>query len=164
SGTAATSAYLGCHSAATMTFDLCQEFDITSPDPAAGAVVLAVDSTLVGYLRSKHKGGARVKLATATVAPPGAGGAPLVLSHPPPAGGGAGRPPAPPPRPPAAGPADAAGALPADGPVRDRGGLRRALRRPRGGRLLPRRRPGRPVRPAARPVPGGVEEGVRLQH
>ena len=83
SGTTAASAYLGCRSDASMTVDLYQEFEVAASDPSAGLVVFQLDSTLVGALRSKHKGGARVRTASATISPLGAPCAPLALSHPP---------------------------------------------------------------------------------
>jgi hypothetical protein len=82
SGAAAASAYLGCHSAANETFELTQEFEVSCDDPSARTVALTLDSTLLGYLRSKHKSGARVKLATASVVPLGCASPPLALSHP----------------------------------------------------------------------------------
>jgi hypothetical protein len=84
SGTTAASAYLGCRSSARMTMDLAQEFEVASSGPSDGFVAFDLDSKLVGYLRSKDRGGARVTLASATLAPLGCDNCvPVVLSHPP---------------------------------------------------------------------------------
>jgi hypothetical protein len=82
SGATAASAYLGCRSTANETFELTQEFEISSNDPSIRTVALTLESTLLGYLRSKHKSGARVKLATASVVPLGCDCAPMIATHP----------------------------------------------------------------------------------
>ena len=79
SGSVAANAFLGGASAATETFHLEQEFEIAGPAPAR----LTLDSALVGFVRSKHKAGACVKLARAKVCPVGAPDSPLVAVHPP---------------------------------------------------------------------------------
>ena len=70
-------AYLGFHSASVHEVTLVQEFDVASSDPNAGQVLLSLDASLKGYLRSRHKGMACVRLASATVAPAAGGYTPL---------------------------------------------------------------------------------------
>jgi len=73
-------AYLGFHSASVHEVTLVQEFDVASTDPKGGQVLLTLDGSLKGYLRSRHKGMACVRLASATVAPAAGGYAPLAVS------------------------------------------------------------------------------------
>ena len=81
-GTAAANAHLGCTGSACETFHLVQEFEITCSDPAVKTVSLTLDSSLVGYVRSRHKAGAQMKLATAVVAPVNWDDSPLSVGHP----------------------------------------------------------------------------------
>jgi hypothetical protein len=83
SGSVAANAFLGHTSTATETFHLEQEFAVECSDPAAASVRLTLDSALVGFVRSKHKAGAGVKLASARVCPLGSPETPLVVVHPP---------------------------------------------------------------------------------
>src|SRR5438552_5816442 len=55
-GSVAANANLGHTGAATETFHLVQEFEITCSDTRVSAVGLTLDSALVGFVRSKHKG------------------------------------------------------------------------------------------------------------
>src|SRR4051794_16436333 len=48
-GTAAAHCFVGCHSAGIQTFDLVQDFEVTSTDPEVRDVVLSLESTLNGY-------------------------------------------------------------------------------------------------------------------
>ena len=57
------------HSEKTPSFSVNQEFDITSTDSSVSQVILTLDSALVGFVRSKHKGSACVQVASVTVAP-----------------------------------------------------------------------------------------------
>jgi hypothetical protein len=83
SGSVAANAFL-CHtSAATETFHLEQEFEVECSDSATEFVRLTLDSSLVGFVRSKHKAGACVKMASAKVCLPGAPDTPLIVVHPP---------------------------------------------------------------------------------
>jgi hypothetical protein len=82
-GTPAADSYLGCASSATQTFHLVQEFEIACSDPSVKTVVLTLDSSLVGYVRSTRKAGACVRLASAAVTPESWEGTPVGLTHPP---------------------------------------------------------------------------------
>ena len=82
SGSVAANAYLGCPGSATETFQLVQEFEISSPDPSVTQLTLTLDSALVGYIRSRHNAGASMRLAGVKVCPVGWPESPLVLSHP----------------------------------------------------------------------------------
>ena len=83
SGTAAANAYLGCPGSASETFHLVQEFELTCSDPAVSRAELTLDIALVGFVRSKHKAGAAVVLASAKVCPAAWDGSPLAFAHPP---------------------------------------------------------------------------------
>src|SRR5205085_30714 len=63
-GTVAANAHLGSTGAAVETFHLVREFEITCSDPNVKHVSLTLDSALVGYVRSRHKAGASMKMAT----------------------------------------------------------------------------------------------------
>jgi hypothetical protein len=82
-GLTAANSHLGCTSSASQCFRLIQEFEITCSDPKVTSVVLALDSVLAGYVRSKHKAGACVRLANASVRPASWDSTPLVIAHPP---------------------------------------------------------------------------------
>jgi hypothetical protein len=81
-GTPAADSYLGCTSSAVQTFRLVQEFEVSCSDPSVNTVSLALESTLVGYVRSFRKAGACARLAGVTVTPASWSGSPLTLSHP----------------------------------------------------------------------------------
>jgi hypothetical protein len=72
--------FFGAESIATQSFVLVQEFDVASP--SASAVTLNLESSLVGFVRGKHKGSACVRLASAMVAPSGSATAVVSLAHP----------------------------------------------------------------------------------
>lgn len=82
-GASAANAYLGCTGTASESFQLVQEFEITSTDPSARWVVLTLDSALTGFVRSKGRASARVRRADISVTPCDWVGPPLTLAHPP---------------------------------------------------------------------------------
>jgi hypothetical protein len=83
SGSVAANAFL-CHtSSATETFHLEQEFEIECSDSATSYVRLTMESALVGFVRSKYKAGAGVKVASAKIFVAGSPETPLVVNHPP---------------------------------------------------------------------------------
>ena len=79
-GVAGAHTFVGLCSASAHEITLTQEFDITSTDPRVGQVSVAVEGTLQGYLRSRHKGSACLKLASATIAPASGGYTPFSLA------------------------------------------------------------------------------------
>ena len=81
-GGAGASVFLGCESSAVQVIRVTQEFDISCTDSKIGQVVLTLESTLKGFIRSKHKASACVRAASVSIAPAGWQGAPLCLSHP----------------------------------------------------------------------------------
>jgi hypothetical protein len=81
-GAAGANVFLGAESEATESIQVTQEFDVTSSNPAISQVVLTLESSLNGFIRSKHKGTASVRLASATIAPAGYPSAPLYVSYP----------------------------------------------------------------------------------
>jgi hypothetical protein len=81
-GTVAANAHLGTTGTAAETFHLVQEFEITSSDPKVTRVSLTLDSALVGYVRSRHKAGASMKLAAAMIRPANWDNSPLAVAHP----------------------------------------------------------------------------------
>jgi hypothetical protein len=81
-GTAAANAHLGSTGIAVETFHLVQEFEITCSDPNVKHVSLTLDSALVGYVRSRHKAGASMKMATAMIRPASWDDSPLAIAHP----------------------------------------------------------------------------------
>ena len=83
SGSVAANAFLGQTSTATETFHLEQEFEIECSDSATCLVRLTLESALVGFVRSKHKGGACVRMAQAKICVAGSPDSPLVVVHPP---------------------------------------------------------------------------------
>jgi hypothetical protein len=82
-GAPAADSYLGCTSAATQTFHLVQEFEVSCSDPSVEKVSLVLDSTLVGYARSTRKAAAGVRLASATIVSSAQNGGSVELVHPP---------------------------------------------------------------------------------
>jgi hypothetical protein len=84
SGSVAANAFLGHTSSATMTFHLEQGFEIECSDSATCFVRLTLESALVGFVRSKYKAGAGVKVASAKILVPGSPvETPLIVVHPP---------------------------------------------------------------------------------
>lgn len=81
--------FLGVHSEAMQTFHLVQEFEVTCSDPNIKEMVLTLDSKLMGFVRSKHKASACVRLASLVVCPVGVPTPVLEISHPVPCVGGA---------------------------------------------------------------------------
>jgi hypothetical protein len=82
-GSVAANAFLGQTSTATETFHLEQEFEISCSDSSTCFVRLTLESALVGFVRSKHRAGASVKLASARICLPGSTETPFVVVHPP---------------------------------------------------------------------------------
>jgi hypothetical protein len=82
-GTVAANSFLGCKGLAAAEFELVQEFEITCSDPKIGTVALTLDSTLVGFVRSKGHAAASMRLAEASVTPEGWDGTSLCVSYPP---------------------------------------------------------------------------------
>jgi hypothetical protein len=83
SGSVASNAFLGQTSTATETFHLEQEFEISCSDSSTCFVRLTLESALVGFVRSKHKAGASVKVASAKICLPGSAETPFIVVHPP---------------------------------------------------------------------------------
>jgi hypothetical protein len=82
-GTAAANSYLGCTGMASEKFQLVQDLEITCSDPKQTTVALTLDSALVGFVRSKGKAGACMRLAQVCLTPVGVSETPLSLSYPP---------------------------------------------------------------------------------
>lgn len=74
--------FIGVESTATTTVHLVQEFEITCSDSSINQVYLTLESNLLGFVRSKHKASAAVRLASATIAPVGWATTPLAVSYP----------------------------------------------------------------------------------
>jgi hypothetical protein len=83
SGSVAANAFLGHTSAATESFHLEQEFEIECSDSATTSTRLTLESVLVGFVRSKYKAGACVRMASAKVCVLGSPETPLIVVHPP---------------------------------------------------------------------------------
>lgn len=82
-GTAAANSYLGCTGAAAEKFQLVQDLEITCSDPRQNAVALTLDTALVGFVRSKGKAGACVRIAQVCLTPVGIPSAPMSIAYPP---------------------------------------------------------------------------------
>ena len=82
-GSVAANAYLGHTGSALESFHLVQEFEIACSDTSVSTVALTLDSSLVGFVRSKYKGGACVQVASATVTSVGSPASPLSIAYPP---------------------------------------------------------------------------------
>src|SRR5262249_55851312 len=80
--------FLGVHSEAMQTFRLIQEIEVSCSDPSVKQMVLTLDSKLLGFVRSKHRASACVRLASLTVTPLGSSSPILSVSHPLPCVGG----------------------------------------------------------------------------
>src|SRR5262249_21961332 len=59
-----------------------QQLEIVPGDTAIRDVVVTVDSSLIGFVRSKHKASACVHVARAILTPLDGGGPPVVVDHP----------------------------------------------------------------------------------
>ncbi len=70
-GTAAANSYLCCTGTAAEKFQLVQDLEITCSDPKQTTVGLTLDSALVGFVRSKGKAGACMRLAQVCLTPVG---------------------------------------------------------------------------------------------
>lgn len=81
-GAAGANVFLGAESTATLTLHVVQEFDVTCSDPSIDQVVLTLESNLKGFIRSKHKASACVRVAGATIAPVGWSSSPLTVTYP----------------------------------------------------------------------------------
>lgn len=79
-GVAAAHCFVGCHSSALQTFQLVQEFDLTSTDPNITQASVSLECSLNGYVRSVNKGSACLRLARATVTAPSWPTSPLSTS------------------------------------------------------------------------------------
>ncbi len=82
-GSVAANAYLGHTGVAVECFQLSQDFEITCSDSKVTAVALTLDSTLVGFVRSKFNGAACIKVASVAVTPAGYPSSPLAVAYPP---------------------------------------------------------------------------------
>ncbi|AGA30196.1 hypothetical protein [Singulisphaera acidiphila] len=74
--------FIGVESTATESVHLVQEFEISCSDASISQVYLTLESNLLGFVRSKHKASAGVRLASATIAPVGWATTPLAVSYP----------------------------------------------------------------------------------
>ncbi|MGC8643875.1 MAG: hypothetical protein ACP5XB_28775 [Isosphaeraceae bacterium] len=81
-GTTAANSYLCCTGRAAESFQLVQDFEITSSDPRIRSVVLTLSTTLVGFVRSKGQAGAAVRSASVHVFPANGAASPLAQSYP----------------------------------------------------------------------------------
>jgi hypothetical protein len=82
SGSVAANAYLGCPGSASERFQLVQEFEIACSDKNVKTAKMSLDSVLAGFVRSKHRAGAGMLLATARVCPVGSTEPVMVITHP----------------------------------------------------------------------------------
>jgi hypothetical protein len=82
SGSVAANAYLGCPGSASERFELIQEFEIACSDKNVKTAKLSLDSVLAGFVRSKHRAGAGMLVATARVCPVGSTEPVMVITHP----------------------------------------------------------------------------------
>jgi hypothetical protein len=80
-GTTAANSYLGCTGVAGQSFQLVQDFEITSSDPRVRSVVLTLSTTLVGFVRSKGRASAAVRSAAVRVFPANGQASPLAQSY-----------------------------------------------------------------------------------
>jgi hypothetical protein len=81
-GTVAANSYLGCTGTATETFQLIQDLEITCSDPDVQTVALTLDTSLVGFVRSKGRAGACMRRAEVSVTPVALPGMPLAQAYP----------------------------------------------------------------------------------
>lgn len=80
-GTAAANSYLGCTGTAAETFHLVQNLEITCSDPAQKLVGLTLDTSLVGFVRSKGRAGAWVRRAEVCLTPVDLPGIPMTIAY-----------------------------------------------------------------------------------
>ena len=161
-GTVAANAHLGSTGSACETFHLMQEFEITCSDPAVKTVSLTLDSSLVGFVRSRHKAGAQMKIASAVVAPIDWDGSPVSASHPIQAVEGTQAQLCNQHLVPITVPSMPLGRYVLQGRVRHRRRCGWSVRRPFRGRLLTVHRPARRLGAHPRSVPGSRQEEFRL--
>ena len=83
SGSVAANAYLGCPGSAAERFELVQEFEIACSDKNVKTAKLTLGSVLAGFVRSKHRAGAGMRLASARVCPLGSTEPVVIITHPP---------------------------------------------------------------------------------
>lgn len=83
SGSVAANAYLGCPGSAAERFGLLQEFEIACSDKNVKTAKLTLDGVLAGFVRSKHRAGAGMRLASARVCPLGSTEPVMIITHPP---------------------------------------------------------------------------------
>ena len=81
SGCVASNSNLAHTGTAVESLHLVQEFEITCSDTNVSAVALTLDSSLVGFVRSKYKGRAYVYAASATVTYAGHDASPLATAY-----------------------------------------------------------------------------------
>lgn len=65
----AANTFLGCQGSAAERFELVRDFGITCSDKNVKTAKMSLDSVLAGFVRSKHRAEAGVRLATARVCP-----------------------------------------------------------------------------------------------
>ena len=82
-GTAAANSYLGCTGTASEKFQLVQDLEITCSDSQQNSVALTLDTALVGFVRSKGKAGACMRLAEVSLTPAGIPATPMSVAYPP---------------------------------------------------------------------------------
>ncbi len=83
SGAVAANAFLGHTSTASLSFHLEQEFELACSDSATCLVRLTLESSLVGFVRSKFKAGACARMASAKICLASSPETPFVVVHPP---------------------------------------------------------------------------------
>ena len=82
-GTVAANSYLCTTGMASEKFQLVQDLEITCSDPKQATVSLTIDTALAGFVRSKRKAGACVRLAQVCLTSVAVPSASLSLSYPP---------------------------------------------------------------------------------
>jgi hypothetical protein len=82
-GTVASNSYLCTTGGASEKFQLVQDLEITCSDPKQTSVALTLDTALVGFVRSKGKAGACVRIAQVCLTPAGLPGMPMTVAYPP---------------------------------------------------------------------------------
>lgn len=82
-GTSAANSYLCCTGSAVEKFQLVQDFEITCSDPAQRLVALSLDTSLVGFVRSKGRASACVRRAEICVTPVDVPAGSMTVAYPP---------------------------------------------------------------------------------
>lgn len=82
-GTSAANSYLCCTGSAVEKFQLVQDFEITCSDPAQRLVSLSLDTSLIGFVRSKGRASACVRRAEICVTPVDVPAGPMTVAYPP---------------------------------------------------------------------------------